>query len=337
MLRLFICLFLFMACSTGVVSTGGHRRYVFDPRNSYGSHQLKVMSSEMIETSQRDPQFGKLTQLFGRGQKPLKRVGIIIFETRIQPTYDGLAKKNKVYLTEAGKQIMTENFLRIWEESFGILSPDIEFVPTSLIKKAKAFEAYGSREENFVKTRRSILAPDDIFFLDSGKKTTTTNILNARGMRDMSFLLVPANEMMGGPKWSEQNKHFVNDLSQELKLDAVIIALCDVSWTASHMDKHSGEFIPEEIIFGLKASVLVPLSSYHQRLEILKDSSRPNVTLAYRKYDAQVQIPIKLSVSEEEKNFPTIERELLTPLMKTYNDLSQMMILKISEDLKLTW
>jgi hypothetical protein len=337
MSRFLICLFFIVACSTGVVSTGGERRYAYDPGDSYRPHQLKLMSSDIIATSQRDPQFGKLSQLFGSTQNPLKRVGIIIFETRIQPTYEGLAKKNKVYLSEAGKQIMTENFLRIWEQSFGILASDVEFVPTTEIKKARAFQAYGRGEENFVKARRSILAPDDIFYLDAGKKTTTTTILNPRGMRDMSFLLVPANEMMGGPKWSEQNKHFVNDLCKELKLDAVIIALSDISWTASHTDKHSGEFIPEEAIFKLQASVLVPLSSYHERLEKLKDSSRPNLTVAYRKYDAKLKIPIRLSVSEEEQDFPTIERELLAPLMKSYTDLSQMMIFRISEDLKSTW
>jgi hypothetical protein len=337
MFKVCFLLFFLIGCSTTGVSTGGMRRYTYNPQINYDREQLLALASDIVLSTQKDPQFGKLDTLFGPGQRPLKRLGIVVFETRIQPTYEGLSKNNKIYLNEAGKQIMTENFLRIWEQSSKLLASELDFISTTQIKRAKSFHSYGNLEKNFVLAPRSVLAPDDIFFLPPGKKTTSTTLLNARGMRDLSFLLVPANELMGGPKWSEHNKHFVNDLAKELNLDAVMIVLSDVSWTVAHTDKHSGEFFPEEISHRLNASILVPLSSYHERLEKIKDPSRPNVTLAFRTYSVEMKIPINLSFSEENQTFLTIERELLAPLMKTYSDFSQMMISRIAEDLKSTW
>lgn len=335
MLRVLFSILILASCST--VKTGGERRYAYDANSEYSTTNLKEMSHEIVETSEKDPQFGKLNQLFGKGQAPLKRVGIVVFETRIQPTYEGLAKKNMIYLSEAGKQIMTENLLKIWEQSIPVLEPEVDYVSTAKVKKAPSFHKYGMAEDDLVKSKRTTLQPDDIFFLESGKKTTTTSIVNPRGMRDMSLLLVPATELMGGPKWSEQNKHWVNDIAKELKLDAVIIVMSDVSWTAAHTDKHSGELIPEQVTVEINASTLVPLTSYHTRLENLKDSARPNVTLCYKTYEAEIKFPVLISVPEESKTFDMITTELLTPTMKTYKDLAFMTIMRVSEDLKKTW
>ena len=337
MLRIFLALLILSSCSMGTVKTGGERTYAYDVNSSYTSEDLKEMSSQMVQTSYRDPRTGKIQDLFGKNQPPLKRVGIIVFETRIQPTYDGLAGKNMIYMSEAGKQILSENLLRIWEESVKILAPEMDYVTSLQMKKATSFRQYGSNEEDFVKTRRSNLAPDDIFFLESGKKTTTTTIVNPRGMQDVSFLLVPATELMDGPKWSEHNKHFLNDVAKELKLDAAIIVMSDLSWTAAHTDKHSGEVIPEEIKVEINASTLIPLSGYHQRLENIKISDKPGVTLCFRSYESELKVPALISAPEEMKNFKTIETELLTPMLKTYKDLSQMTLMRITDDLKKTW
>lgn len=316
--------------------TGGDKPYLYSPKDDYTYEHLKNISDKVIITSIKEPPFGKRNAIFGKGQRPLKRIGIVVFETRIQPTLDGLAGKNLIYLSESGKQIMTENFLSIWEESFKTIFPEVSYIPTSKIKKAKALSQYGLAQSDYVKAKRKTLAPDDIFFLESGKKTTLVTTLNPRGMRDVSFLLVPAYELMGGPKWSEQNKHFINDLSKELSLDAVVIVFSEISWTASHVDKHSGISISDELKLGLKASVLVPLSGYHERLEKLNDSQKPNVTLSYSSYEASLKIPLKLTENEV-RHFQTIEDVLLNPLMKIYNDYTQMMIIKLTEDLKKTW
>lgn len=337
MLRHIALTFFLVSCSMGTIKTGGEDLYFYDTQAEYTTDHLKELSHKVVRTSQRDPQVGKLDELFGKKQAPLKRIGVIIFESEIQPTREGLAKRNMVYVSESGKQLMTEDFLTIWEQSLKIVSPDLDYVPMSKIKEAKSFQNYGLAEEDYIKVNRSTLAPDDIFFLESGKKTTTTTILNPRGTRDMSFLLVPAYELMGGPKWSEQNKQFVNDVVKELKLDAAIIVMSEARWTAAHTDKHSGELVPEEIIVKIKSSVLLPLSKYHERLRVIGNKATPNVTLCYRSYEGEIKFPALISHPEESKNFKTIQDFITVPVMKTYKDLAIMTIMNITEDLKRTW
>lgn len=337
MLRFIFLALLILSCSHKTTKTGGERSYAYDPKKEYSTQELKELSSEVIVTLRRDPHVGKLDQLFSKNQNPLKRIGILIFETQIQPTLDGLAGHDQIYLSESGKQILTENLLSIWEESFKILIPEIDYVPTAVIKKSTTYNQFGILEDIFVKTPRSSLASDDIFFVEKGKKTTTTTTLNPRGMRDVSLLLVPAYELMAGPKWSEHGKHFVNDVAKELNLDAVFIVMSKISWTAAHTDKRSGEIIPEEATLEIKTSTLIPLSRYHERLEKLRINQKPSLTLAYRTHETKLKVPVLLSVPENLKTFDTIDREILSPVLKTYKDLSQMMILEISEDLKKTW
>lgn len=337
MLRILSAILILSSCSMGTVKTGGDTPYIYDVHSEYNLEDLKELSSKIVETSQRDPQVGKLQELFGKGQEPLKRVGLIVFESEIQPTRDGLAGKNEIYLSEQGKQLLTEKLLSIWEQSVKIISPELDYVSTSAVKKSPAFHQYGLAEDDFIKANRTSLAPDDIFFLESSKKTTTTTVVNPRGMRDMAFVLVPAYELMGGPKWSEHNKHFVNDVAKSLKLDAVIIVMSKISWTAAHTDKHSGEFYPEQITTRVQASTLVPLHKYHERLEVMKNNQKPNVTLAFKTYDSTIKVPVLISVPAESKSFETIETELLAPMLKTYKDMSQMTLIQLTNDLKKTW
>lgn len=321
----------------GTLKNGGERAYVYDPKAQYDSAALTELAPKVIETAKRDPQVGTLDELFGKGQRPLKRVGIVIFETEIQSTRGGLADKNEVFLSPQGKQLVTEKMLRIWEESIKLLTPEVDFVPTAKVRKAPSFHKYGMAQGDYVLSKRDSLAPDDIFFLESGKKTTTVTTLNPRGLQDMSFVLVPAYDLMGGPKWSEHNKHFLNDVSKVLKLDALIIVHSKVYWTTAHTDKHSGENISEEMTFDVKASTLVPLHQYHARLDVLKKQERPSVTLCYRAYTGKMKTPVNLALAPAQKTFETIEAEIVNPMFKTYKDLSQMMIIQLAGDLKKTW
>lgn len=319
------------------MKSGGEKVYTYDGKSNYTIAKLKELAPDVVVTSHRDPPVGTLQNLFDPKLPDLKRVGIVIFETAIQPTRGGLASEDRIFLSEQGKQLLTEGLLSVWEQSFPILSPETDFVTTSKIKKAKSFSQYGVAQEDYVKSKRSALEPDDIFFLEKGRKTAIATTLNPRGMRDLSFVLVPATELMAGPKWSEQNKHYLNDVTKELKLDAVIIVMSELNWTSSHIDKHSGEAIPEAINVKITSSTLLPLSLYHQRLESIGSKELPGVTLCYRSYEAKTSLPVKISVEAEDQNFDTIENELLSPMLKTYKDLSQMTIMKISEDLKKTY
>lgn len=336
MLRIILGLFFLTSCSLGVIKTGGDDKFHYNSDKTYTIDELRELAPKVIETLKRDPMFGKVDDLFTKTNHPLRKVGIIVFETMIQPTRDGLASDNKVYLSEQGKQLFTERFYKIWAKSLPVIDPSLKLITASKFKKAKSFSQYGSEVEDFIKVKRLAVDPDDIFFLEKGKKTTMNTVLNPRGMRDMSLLLVPAYELMGGPKWSEQNKHFVNDVIKELDLDAVIIVMSEISWTAAHIDKQSGDFIPEEMMVNLRSSVLTSLSSYHERLEKLKIQDRPSTTLCFRSYESIVKRPVKISVEKDQENFQTVEAEVINPMMKIYADVSQMMMIQLTNDLKET-
>jgi len=288
-------------------------------------------------TSQRDPNFASLDKLFGKGQKPLKRIGIVVFESQIQPTRGGLSEKDLVYASAAGKQLLTEKFLSIWDQSFPILAPEIDFVKTSKIKRSRTTDEYGDLAEDFVKVKNRTLAPDDLFYLASGKEVTSQTVMNPRGMRDVSFMLVPASDLMGGPKWSEHNKQYLNSLIKEYNLDAALVIMSEVSWRASGMDKHSGEHIPEELLVRVKASLLTSFNDAQERSNKIGIKEIPKLSLCYRHYEAQLKNPIQISVDDEKKNFNTIQDQIISPMIKDYRDIVIMMIHTISQDLKKTF
>ncbi|MBA2405214.1 MAG: hypothetical protein H0V66_10620 [Bdellovibrionales bacterium] len=337
MLRFLSGLLLLSSCSLGVVKSGGERSYVFDANSEYSQENLKELAPQIVTTLSRDPQKGKLADLFSKQQPPIQRVGILVFETILQPTRGGLANHDKVFLSESGKQLMTEEMLSIWEQGLPILGEGIEYVSVNKIKNVKAFKEDGSDVEDFIKSKRFAMAPDDIFYLEAGKNTATATVLNPRGMRDLSLALVPAGELMAGPKFSEHAKHTLNEVAKSLKLDAMFIILNRIHWTAAHTDKHSGEIIPEEVVIKIEASTLIPLSEYRKRMNNLGESRDiPNTTIAYRSYEVTLKFPVSISVEKELQSFETIEKELLTPTLKTYNDLSQMLQMRLVEDIKLT-
>lgn len=324
MKHLFPFLFLF-SCSMGTVRTGGENSYSFDFQKEYSLEEINGESSKVIITSHRDPPVGEIKKLFGEKQKPLKRIGILLFETEIQPTRGGLSGEDRVYLTASGKQILTENYLNLWEESIKVFGKDFDFVSQGKIKKSKMLRSAGELQEDHIKTERTKLAVDDILVVEKGKNTTMKTVLNPRRMQDLSFLMAPGYDLMGGPKWSEHKKHLVNDVAKELGLDALILVKSDISWSYTNSEMASVK---------LQASTVIPLSSYHDRLDQLGDKSRPNVTLCLNSYLGETRIPVRLLYSHDEGVFSQIEEGLILPTMKAYNNLSQMMISRIFEDLR---
>lgn len=332
-----VSLSLLFSCGLGVTKSGGDRSYVYDVSKDYSLEALQELSPQVVTTLQRDPIKGTLTDLFSKKQPPLKRIGILVFESIIQPARDGLSKQDKIYLSAAGKQLLTEKLLSIWEQSLPLLGPEIEYVPAEKIKKSKALKTYGLAVTDHVKAKRDAIMPDDIFYVPSGKEISMYTTLNPRGMRDLSLALVPAAELMQGPKYSEHMKHAVNDLTKELKLDAVLVVLSEIKWNSAHIDKHSGEIFQEEAKISLKATTIVALSSYRKRLEALGEKrDHPSISVSYRAYESSIKIPVEISVPEEQQSFDHIEKELLNPVLKTYSDLTQMMEVQIIQDLKKT-
>lgn len=336
MLRLFLAVILLTSCSLGTKSSGGKHRYRYEPDFEYGLEDLHTLSEGVVSMKKRDPRVGKLENLFDPKLPDIKRVGIVIFETNVQPTRSGLSDHDKIYPTEQGKQLITEKFLSIWEEGMPLAAPELDYVSSESVKSSKALPQYGLEVTDYIKTERSKIAGDDIVWLPPGKKTPMYTIMNPRGMRDLSFMLVPGSELMEGPKWSEQNKIFLNDIAKELKLDAVFVIMSEVSWTAARKDKFTNENHAEEMKLRIKATTLIPFGKYHERLAILKEREKPLINVAYRFHEGELKIPIKISIPDDEKNFSEIDKRLVSPMFKAYRDLSFMMIDRMAAEIRKT-
>lgn len=336
MLRFLFAILFLTSCSLGTKSTGGKHRYRYEPDFEYTLEDLHELSPGVVSMEKRDPRVGTLDKLFDAKLPDIKRIGIVVFETEVQPTRSGLSGHDKVYVLEQGKQLITEKLLSQWEEGMSLVAPDLHYMRTDDIRTSKALHQYGLQVEDYIKTDRLKIDPDDIQWLPPGKKTPLFTVMNPRGMRDLSFMLVPASELMGGPKWSEQNKIFLNDICKELNLDAVIILMSSVSWTAERKDKFTNENLPEEINLKIKATTLVPFGNYHDRLKSLKERERPVINVAYRYHEGQLKMPVKISIPENEQNFEQIEKRILDPMFKGYRDLSFMMIHRMAEEIRKT-
>lgn len=332
-------LLILCSCAFGVKESGGDGLYIYRPELAHSSEELAKNAHEYVKTSMKDPSVGKMEELFAPGMPAIKRIGIISFEALIQPTYGGVAPENSVFLSASGKQLMVESFLKVWEQSLGVLGKDFSFIKTVKIDNAKTSQQYGTDVTDHIKVNRSHYMPDDIFYLNKGKLTTYTALVNPRKMRDLSLLLVPAYELMGGPKFSDAQKHYVNELCKELKLDGVLVIFNDVEWSVKGVDKYSdNKDIPEEAKIKISASLVLPFSNYHHRLDLMKyKGEKPQQSITYRDYKTSVRIPLTLSVAEEEKNLTTIEKNLLTPVMDVYVQLTQMIISELSDDMKKTY
>lgn len=337
MFRFLFGLFFLTSCSLGVIQSGGEKGYVYSPKTEYTSEELKELSPHAVTTKSRNPQKGTLEELFSKNQKPLTRIGIVVFETTIQPTRGGLSGQDLIYVSAQGKQLLTEKMLSMWEQSLPILGEEIVYVPVSEIKKSKTLPTYGAAVKEHIVDSRTALDPDDIFFLPPGKNTATETVLNPRGMRDLSLALVPAAELMAGPKFSEHHRHALNDVAKELNLDAVLIVMSEINWTTAHIDKHSGESYPEVATVKIAVTTAVPFTSYHERLNKLGETrDLPKQTISYRYHETKVSIPISISVPAAEQTFTMIQEELLNPVLKTYNDFSQMVQWEMIKEIKKT-
>lgn len=320
MLRFIIPLLALTSCSLNQTN-GGEKSYTYKAQD-HDLQNLRDMAPDLIRTSRRDPPGATLDSLFSKKMPDLNRVGIIVFESKIQDTRSGLShSEGKFFPTPAGKQILTEKFLRIWEEGLPIIDPQLTYVPVSKIIETKSYPHYGQDPDNYINGIQGELTSAEIPYLPAGRKTSMHTIVSPRGMRDLSLLLVPASELMGGPKWSEHQKLMVNDVAKELNLDALLVIMSEASW--------SGSFLRTKI----EGTIVIPAGQYRDRLIALKKSVPKPITVSFRNYKGEIISPIQISEAGEGWDFEDIERSLLSPLFRSYRDLALMMMIQMKKDL----
>lgn len=161
-----VSLFSFSFCSHHEKITGGQRPYLYDVNNHYNLNDLKQLSPLIVQTKMRNPREGQIKDLFSRDQDDLRRIGFLVFETSLQPTPSGLAKDDLFYLSKNGQTKLTQQFLKIWEESFSLLGRGEVFLMTFK-------EMSNGIPKNYpVKALTEELNDSDIFYLKKGKKVS---------------------------------------------------------------------------------------------------------------------------------------------------------------------
>lgn len=335
---LFIFLSILLLASCGHVRTDGGQSS-FDPElfAKLKPSEHATYAQTIVKREERDPDGIKLKELIHSKYGSIRKIGLVLFETQIQPSITGLAVGENIYLSDKGKQILSREFFNTWNSMLNTMS-SVTWVKPKTIMKSKAFRGYGSVVIDHILREKAELNDTDIFWKSGGKEIPMGALVLPPNSQDVSILYIPAIEMMGGAKMVEHQKHWVNDICKELGLDAVLIVSSTASWEQGSVDKRTKEIIPEEMKIGIESSILYPFSAYHNAAKDLTGSTslpKKSVPLAF--YSVKTKIPVKISVPESERTFKTIQDNILTPLRTNYLALSKLVIDRIITDIHQTY
>jgi hypothetical protein len=332
---LLFTLCLIIGCAIHVINEGGNESFSLQKMTKLDSEERLLYAQSVVSRLRRDPPLIRLKDFLEGYDDQLKKIGILVFETQLQATRSGLTNDRNVFLSEKGKQKLTIEFFHYWLNQLKLELPEKTFVGLKEIKKTESFSTSGSPQEDYVLKSRKDLNSNELFYLPSGKKVTPITTLNVPGMRDLSSLLVPATEFLATAKFSEHQKHWINDVSKELELDAVIVVRIDVDWTRGGVDKRTKEKINEEMKFNIESALLVPWNRYHKVGHRIKPKEDfPKVTISLGHYVVKANLPVVISVDEKEETFETVSKNILLPLKQGVENISQLLILKMASDLR---
>ncbi len=333
-LRILLVISFCFSCSTYKAKVSGGKKNLENvDLTQLSLVEKNALANEVVLKSVRDPQEIKLDEILKPLNENIKRIGIAVFETEIQPTRSGLTNDRSIYLNDVSKALLTEQMFKVFQTQLKDKLINVEIVSHEEIVNTKANRLYGVEFDYPLIDEDRALGQDNLFYLPAGKKTTMRSVFIPKGFQDLSIVLVPAMELMHGPKVVEHQKHFINDLSKELNLDALLVISSKVSWTRKGIDKRTQEVIQEEIKFNQTLTMHYPFGLYEKKLisknkSLINKKSIPILTLEINHTE-----PIKISVPEIEENYQTIENNFLNPFQKRYNELTELLVLKLSNDL----
>lgn len=336
----FLSLILLIVISTSCSTTrdGGSVAFEHVYYESLTGQEKPIYAQSVVLKETRDPKEVKLEEFRTSPEGKIQKIGLVLFETVIRPTITGLSSDQSVYLSLLGKQKLTDLMHQFWvkELKLKLGKVGVELISPATLKASKEFRAYGSPVENLYQGKIQDLNSEDIFYLPPGKKLEIDSLELPRSMQNVSLLLIPATEMMFGPKPTEHQALWVNGLCRELGLDAVIVVGTWASWVRGGIDKRTKEEIKEEMTLKMGASILYPYQTYFTLGERKGngDLRKENIPLAT--YSVKVQSPVKISVEEAQENFQTIQTNLLDTFWKQFSGVSDLVMERIVTDVKET-
>src|SRR5690606_33212156 len=161
-------------------------------------------SQDVVTSYQRDPRQLTWEEAFP-SKKAIKSTSTLSFETIIQPTRSGISGSDKVYLSPKGKQLLTEKLLSVWEEAYTTVVND----ETNYLHMRKIFDdfsihsQYGTGVKNYGGTFQEGLEKEDVFLAERGKRLSALALFQPHFSRVLPLLLVPGNQLFGGPRGNE--------------------------------------------------------------------------------------------------------------------------------------
>ncbi len=216
------CLMLLVSCAHKITSDGGQEKFSHDAFEALTPETFSMYSQSIIKREQRNPDGVTLEAMAKSPAGAIRKVGIVIFESELQASRSGLATDRNVYLSPRGKQLLTEELYQHLREELERLG-GAEWVGIKALKKSKNYQTAGSAMSDYILSKKYQLTDADVFWKKTGERIPEASLLSPRNFQDVSLLLVPATDIMGGAKPNQHHHHWVNDLCGELVMDAILL------------------------------------------------------------------------------------------------------------------
>jgi hypothetical protein len=334
-MKIIIILSLLVSCSHMVRTDGGSTKLHISEFQKMSPEEMPTFAQLTVKKESRDPDGVSLNEIKKDPTGKIKRIGVILFESEIQPSRSGLASERNVYLSVRGKQILTEFFANKFNFDLMRLSNPfgVEWVSTHELQNSKAYRSYGSIYPDYILRSSDSLTAADAFWKSGGERIPETTLVLPHNAQDTSILLVPSYELMSGPKPSQHQHHWINDICKELGLDAVVVASLEASWQRAGVDKRTKVVRNEEMNLSFKASLIYPWSTHHQILEKKNKATfyKSNIPLAA--YSIDHIEPIVLSVESSQETFETAEKNIFNVLDTNMGALIHLVSQRIVSDI----
>jgi hypothetical protein len=336
---LFLSFATLMSCAHQVVQDGGQVTFDYDDYKNMAPEERLTYAQTVVKRERRNPEGVELEKI---GQYPIgkiKKLGVVLFETQIKTSRSGLASERNIYLSESGKQALTESFYRTFEFELKKISLPmaLEWVSKDDLEASRAFRSYGSVYKDFMLNRSKKLNDLDVFWKKGGEKIPETSLLLPANMQDVSLMYVPAYELMGGAKPSQHQHHWVNDLCKELGLDAVVVVSMSADWSRGGVDKRSQALIPEKMDISVESTIIYPWSTHHKILEEQKKSTTQKRNMPLAAYSAKASVPVLISIDPAQETFETAMRNVIFPLTVYGDSLLSLVAQRIVADIYQTY
>ncbi len=311
-----LSLLILVSCAHQVVQDGGQLAFDYDAYKNMAPEERLTYAQTVVKRERRNPEGIDLENINQFKIAKIQKIGVVLFETQLKPTRSGLASDRNIYLSESGKQSLTESFYRTFEFELKKISRTmaLEWVSRDELEASKAFRSYGSIYKDYMFNRSKKISDLDVFWKKGGERIPETSLLLPANMQDVSLMYVPAYELMGGAKSSQHQHHWVNEICKELKLDAVVVVSLSADWFRGGVDKRSKEVIAERMDIKLESTILYPWSLHHKILNAQKKSTSQKRNMALAAYSTQVSIPVTITLNPEAETFEVAMKNVVFPL-----------------------